>query len=338
VAGAASRSTSDEPRSPAGARARPRAHGLEPARVRLAALLLPAALGLGAASASGSGSPGAAAPLPGERPAAGRPVTGAPDHECHLFGYVFGAGAGSESWLRALGEDLHQQSRQGRASRDGWGFAYFLSPPLPWIARPIMLRGGAPACEDDSRWEAAIGEIADRGLAGASVVFGHVRNSSSGPDGGALPDPHPFADSLAGRWWLCAHNGATPPDTLLGWLDPAFLEAHPLDYAPLHVDSELLFRYCLQEIAAAGGVRAGLRAALGRIASGHYACNLCLTDGDTLWAAHSFPQVPFYYGPAGNGRAWWASVIPADEGAAAMENDHLYWFAPGGMGAVSYAR
>lgn len=291
--------------------------------VAIRAALLAALLG---GAAVGQAAPGQTAP--GEIPA----------HECHLFGYAFAAGAGSEAWLGSLSADLYEQSQPERSSRDGWGFGYFLTPPLPWIERPIVLRSGAPASDDDLRWDAAVAEAAAHGLGGASVVLGHVRNSSSGPDGGALPDPHPFADSLAGRWWLFAHNGATPVDTLVHWLDPEFLAGHPLDYAPVHVDSELLFRYCLQEISAAGSARAGLRAALGRVAQEQYACNLCLTDGDTLWAAHSFEQVPFYYGAAGDAGAWWVALVPAGDPAIAMEEDRLYWFAGAGMGSVSYAR
>lgn len=300
-----------------------------PGSARIRAGVLAAGLAVAGIVAAGTAASGAAAATPDRAPVA---------HECHLFGYTFAPGAGSEAWLLTLCADLREQSQLGRASRDGWGFGYFLTPPAPWIERPLLLRSGAPACDDDARWEAAVAEISAHGLAGASTILGHVRNSSSGPDAGALPDPHPFADSLAGRWWLFAHNGATPVDTLIQWLEPSFLAGHPLDYAPVRVDSELFFRYCLQEIASAGSVRAGLMAALGRIAADHYAFNLCLTDGDTLWAAHSFEQVPFHYGAAGHERAWWVALVPAVAGAAAMEEDYLYWFAAGGMGAASYAR
>jgi predicted glutamine amidotransferase len=267
---------------------------------------------------------------------AGAQPARAPEHECHLFGYAFDSGGGSPAWLSTLCAGLYEQTLPDRSSRDGWGFGYFLAPPVSWIVRPILVRSGAPASEDLRRWCAAEEEIIGHGLAGSGVILGHVRNSSSGPDGGALPDPHPFADSLDGRWWIFAHNGAAPVDTLRSWLDAGFLARHPLDYAPLYIDSELFFRYCLQEIAAAAGVRAGLCAALHRMAAKSYVFNLCLTDGDTLWAAHSFVQVPFYYGPAGGARSWWASLIPAEDPASAMEEDRLYWFASQGMGSVSY--
>ncbi len=263
-----------------------------------------------------------------------------PPHECHLFGYVFAAGSGSPDWLAALIENLRQKTMptrdELRAASDGWGFAYYLTPPLAWIERPIVIRGGPPAYLDTQRWNEARAEIAAFGLAGASAVLGHVRSSSSGPDAGAIPDPHPFADSLGGRWWLFAHNGRAEPDSMLALLDPGFLERHPLDYAPVYMDSELLFRYFLQSIEEAGNVRAGLLAALSRVKRFTSLVNICLTDGDTLWTAHSFTQVPFYYYTAGDSSAWWASTVSEGAHYHSMSDDHLYWFTPGAMGSQSY--
>jgi predicted glutamine amidotransferase len=261
-------------------------------------------------------------------------------HECHLFGYVFDSNGGSAGWLAALCENLYGKTIPTRdpmrAARDGWGFAYFLTPPAWWIQRPIMIRSGAPANEDEQRWNAAREEIAAFGLAQASAILGHVRSSSSGPDSGSLPDPHPFADSLGGRWWCFAHNGRANPDSMMALLDPLFLARHPVDYAPIAVDSELLFRYFLQTIEQVGDVRAGMLAALHRVRTITSLVNICLTDGDTLWAAHSFQQIPMYYGTAGDSTAWWASTVSEGSQAHSMQDDCLYWFAPGTMGSQSY--
>jgi predicted glutamine amidotransferase len=263
-----------------------------------------------------------------------------PPHECHIFGYIFAAGSGSPDWLTALCENLRLKSMPGRdelrAASDGWGFAYYLSPPAAWIDQPIMIRGGPPAYLDGQRWGEAQTEIEAFGLAGPSCVLGHVRSSSSGPDRGALPNPHPFADSLGGRWWLFSHNGRADPDSMLTLLDPAFLERHPLDYAPVYMDSELLFRYFLQRVEETGDVRTGLLAALHRVKGFTSLVNICLTDGDTLWTAHSFTQIPFYYYTAGDSSAWWASTVSEGSHYRSMSDDNLYWFTPGAMGSQSY--
>jgi len=269
------------------------------------------------------------------------------DHECHLFGYVFGSGAGSVGTFTNLCQALHDQTLPAgfadghpglvrTPSRDGWGFAYSLSPPQAGIERPILIKSGAAASDDDQRWQAAQDEIQEHALGGASVVVGHVRLSSYGPDEGALPNPHPFADSLMGRWWHFSHNGHMQPDTLLPWIPTEFLERHPLDYAPVHVDSEVLFRYCQYEIERLGSVREGLLYAFQRVKSYYdFVFNITLTDGDTLWAAHSH-TVPFYYHDAGGGSAWWVSTVNLSGGGQAMPQHQLMWFSAGGMGEANY--
>lgn len=263
-------------------------------------------------------------------------------HECHLFGYVHGDGGGSAEVLAAQCAKLHAKTilpgigGRETPSRDGWGFAYFLAPRHPGIVRPALIRSGAPASDDDLRWEAAQEEIGAFGLGGRSCVCGHVRLSSYGPDRGALPDPHPFADSLGGRWWFFAHNGHMVPDTLMAWIPPEFLGRHPLDYEPIRVDSEVLFRYCEYEIERLGDVRAGLLHAFGRVKERHdFLFNICLSDGDTLWAARSHSRA-FYYGALPDSASWWASTVPEGEAPAAMLNHHLHWFTPEGMGSESY--
>lgn len=292
--------------------------------------------------------------------AAARVLAAAPretsDHECQLFGYVFAGGAGDAGVLDALCDGLYNQTlpqRTGDAqprvpqwvaresrpspSRDGWGFGYFLAPPHPGIARPLLLKGGPPACEDQARWDAASGEVALHGLSGAGAVLGHVRKSSYGPDSGALPNPHPFSDSLGGRWWLFAHNGHMIPDTLLGWIPGEFLARHPLDYDELPVDSEVLFRYYLLEIARRGSVRDALLYACHRIKEyDDFVFNICLTDGDTLWTARSVSTTPFYYTAVADSAAWWASTVRGSGSPRAMSMHRLYWFFPGGMGSASY--
>jgi len=263
----------------------------------------------------------------------------AADHECHLFGLAY-QHAGADTLLGELSDALYAKSLPQRESpsRDGWGFGYYLRPPQSDIARPILRKGGAPASEDDERWNAAVAEIADFAFGGPAALIGHVRKSSYGPDNGALVNPHPFVDSLAGRWWLFAHNGHMVPDTLLAWIPPEFLARHPLDYEPIHVDSEVLFRFCQYEIERLGDVREGLLSAFHRV-RGYYSdfvFNICLTDGDTLWAAHTHNWMPFLYAPAADSSAWWVATAPPTEDGTPMEQHHLYWFAPDGMGSASY--
>jgi len=326
-------------------RRRPRRGAPVVDRVRLPArLLLPAVLALAASLMSAPALPqdagrfGAPAAIPSRAAAPGD----SSEHECHLFGYVFGDQAGSVDVLGAQCQKLYQKTilRPGgdreTPSRDGWGFAYFLAPPRPGIARPIAIRSGAPACDDDRRWTDAQEEIATYGLGGPSCVTGHVRLSSYGPDFGALPDPHPFVDSLGGRWWFFAHNGHMLPDTLMGWIPGEFLERHPLDYPLVRVDSEVLFRYCQYEIERVGSVRAGLLSAFQRVKAQHdFVFNICYSAGDTLWAAHSHTRA-FYYGALADSMAWWVSTVPEGESPAQMQNHHLYWFTAGGMGEASY--
>lgn len=284
------------------------------------------------------------------------------DHECHLFGYAFGEDGGSQTRLEGLCQELYEKTVESSdllppggatgpaaaadgcprlresPSRDGWGFAYFLAPPHPGLERPIFLKSGAAASDDDLRWNAAVSEIAAFGLGARSVVIGHVRKSSYGPDNGALVNPHPFADTLGGRWWTFAHNGHMVPDTLLAWIPPEFLTRHPLNYAPIEVDSEVLFRYCLYEIEQHGDVRNGLLAAFGRVRE-HYSAfvfNICMTDGDTLWTAHTHNVFPFYYGANEDSSAWWASTASTEPNPAEMQQHHLYWFCADGWGEASY--
>lgn len=269
------------------------------------------------------------------------------DHECHLFGYVFAESAGSDNLLAALCDGLYEktlpQARDGGGERespssDGWGFSFHATAPHPEAGAPVVLRAGPPACEDGQRWAAAQAEIAAFALPAASCVTGHVRKSSYGPDSGALPDPHPFVDSLGGRWWTFSHNGHMVPDTLLAWIPEAFLALHPLDYEPVRIDSEVLFRYCLHEIEAHGDTRSGLLAALHRV-RGYYqdfVFNITLSDGDTLWTAHTHNLVPFYYGAAADSSAWWASTVRQGGSPASMSQHRLYWFTPGSMGSASY--
>lgn len=286
-----------------------------------------------------------AAQLSHAPPAAPQPLEARRDtttHECHLFGYVFGEGSGSAQVLSAQCQKLYEKSllpgQSGREtpSRDGWGFAYFLTPRHPGIERPIVIRSGAPASDDGLRWQAAQAEIATCGLGASSCIAGHVRLSSYGPDGGALPDPHPFADSLMGRWWFFAHNGHMVPDTLMAWIPAEFLARHPLDYEPIRVDSEVLFRYCEYEIERLGDVRSGLLYACGRVEDYEdFLFNICISDGDTLWTARSHTR-RFYYGALPDTASWWVSTVPEGETPAAMNNHSLYWFTPQGMGVESY--
>ncbi len=285
------------------------------------------------------------------------------DHECHLFGYVFGDDGGSPAQLETLCQEIYDKTIESRdalpasdppgdpdatrpdrtplresPSRDGWGFTYFLAPPHPGLQRPVFVKSGAAASDDDLRWNAAVSEITDFGLGARSVVTGHVRKSSYGPDNGALVNPHPFADTLGGRWWTFAHNGHMVPDTLLAWIPEDFLARHPLNYAPIEVDSEVLFRYCLYQIEQHGNVRDGLLEAFGRVRE-HYSAfvfNICMTDGDTLWTAHTHNVFPFYYGANEDSSAWWASTASAEADPAEMEQHHLYWFSADGWGEASY--
>jgi predicted glutamine amidotransferase len=277
-------------------------------------------------------------------------VSPAAEHQCHLFGYAFGAGAESTGVFSTLcanlfattlprtgGEIPGRGGDRETPSRDGWGFGYFLVPPHPGIERPILIKSGAAAGDDSARWTAAGSEITEHGLSAAGTVLGHVRLSSYGPDQGALPNPHPFADSLIGRWWIFAHNGHMRPDTLLPWIPIEFLTRHPLDYQPIHVDSEVLFRYCQFEIERLGSVRAGLLSAFNRVKGyDDFVFNICLADGDTLWAAHTHDDRQFYFDAGADSSSWWVSTVPGEGAPREMEDHHLYWFTPDGMGSESY--
>jgi Glutamine amidotransferases class-II len=264
-----------------------------------------------------------------------------PSHECHIFGYIHDGMSASSGILKTLCDGLQGESRPGRDAvcDDGWGFGYFLAPAIPGITRPMLIKSGAASVADTARWEAARLEVEAHGFGAPSSVLGHVRASSYGPDNGALPNPHPFADSLLGRWWCFSHNGHMKPDTLLPWLPAEFITAHPFDYVPTHVDSEVLFRYCLYEINQHhGNVGKALTKVFGRVkAYDDFVFNICLTDGDTLWTAHTLSYTDFYYEPTGpDSSGWWASTVRQDTTSVPMKMDHLYWFTPGAMGEVSY--
>ncbi len=264
------------------------------------------------------------------------------DHECHLLGLVFHDGPVCQTVFEELSAGLYrktlpQDADRESPSRDGWGFGYFLAPPHAGIERPMLIKAGPPACEDSLRWAAAITEIEGFALGAQNTILGHVRKSSYGPDHGALPDPHPFADSLMGKWWLFSHNGHMVPDTLLSWIPAEFLTRHPLDYDEIWVDSEILFRYCQYEIERLRSVRAGLLFAFHRVKSyDDFVFNICLTDGDTLWAAHTLSYTPFYYAPVADSTAWWVSTVSSGGPQSEMAMHGLYWFTPGAMGSMSY--
>ena len=272
---------------------------------------------------------------------AGAELSADPSHECHIFGYIHDGDNAQPEVLEILCDGLLEETRDGRRAvcDDGWGFAYFMAPPLPSIERPILIKSGAAAADDSARWIDAQAEIAAFGFGDRSSVIGHVRASSYGPDNGALPNPHPFADSLDGRWWCFAHNGHMKPDTLLPWLPELFVVDHPFDYEPTYVDSEVLFRYCLYEIGQhEGNVKQALLKVFRRVKGyDDFVFNICLSDGDTLWTAHTLSYTDFYYGPASaDSTSWWASTIQQDPSSVRMETDHLYWFTTAGMGEASY--
>ena len=264
------------------------------------------------------------------------------DHECHIFGLVCDDRAEYAALFDSLCQGLYQKTvpappPRETPTRDGWGFGYFLAPRDPSLVEPMRIRGGPPACEDSLRWGAAIREIETFALGGATSVLGHVRKSSYGPDNGALPDPHPFADSLRGRWWLFQHNGHMRPDSVRSWIPSDFLARHPIDYDEVYVDSEVFFRYCQYEIERLGTVEAGLRFALHRVKiHNDFIFNICLTDGDTLWTAHTLSYTPFYFAATEDSSAWWASTVAIGTPHTAMARDHLYWFTPGAWGEASY--
>lgn len=264
------------------------------------------------------------------------------DHECHIFGLICDDQGAYGALFDSLCQGLYQKTvpappPRESPSRDGWGFGYFIAPRDPMVIEPMRVKGGPPACEDSVRWEAARREVEAYALGGASCVLGHVRKSSYGPDFGALPDPHPFADSLMGRWWLFQHNGHMRPDSVRSWIPDAFLARHPIDYDETYVDSEIFFRYCQYEIEQHGSVEEGLLVALHRVKVHHdFIFNICLTDGDTLWTAHTLENTPFYYAATGDSAAWWASTVGLGPSQISMATDHLYWFTPGAHGEASY--
>lgn len=197
---------------------------------------------------------------------------------CRLFGLIANQDVdvcfsllgtrGDSKWIKELAP----------TNPDGWGIGWYEG------SKPRVVKEALPAHESEGFRRAV--------LAVRSRVFvSHVREASEGAV--CTENCHPFVY----EGWIFAHNGTVSRERLLSKLDDRHRSA-----IEGQTDSEVFFRWVLQNIRRASDAVEGIRAALKDIAQPRHpatAANYLLTDGKTLYACRyakrDYDEYSLYY-------------------------------------------
>ncbi|MEA2103847.1 MAG: class II glutamine amidotransferase [Candidatus Cloacimonadota bacterium] len=157
---------------------------------------------------------------------------------------------------------------------DGWALLYY----LPDDPGTVFIERGDGAAYNSSAYDDFQSEIVE---AEAHIVIGHIRAASSGATG--IDDPHPFLWETDEIIYSFAHNGTLSGSDITyisNHLESPYDENYTTD--PI-VDSELYFRWIIQNIAQNGwNVNEGIHAALEELI-GSWNMNFVFSDGTDIY-------------------------------------------------------
>jgi len=189
---------------------------------------------------------------------------------CRLFGLM---ADGDVELAVSMLDSPAKFHAQGHTNPDGWGVGCFHS------GRATVTKHELPA---NGEFTADQGSTRQTG----SLFLAHVRRSSRAPR--AQKNSHPFQHD----GWMFGHNGALHP-LLEKWVRKS---VGSVKYEG-QTESEALFRWLLQSIEKAGGVEAGIKAAVQPlIADGQFSSlNFLLARAGELYAFRYATRSLGYY-------------------------------------------
>ncbi len=204
---------------------------------------------------------------------------------CRLLGITLYRPGPEEQLLSILDRYSHPFYQQ----RSGWSLAVyseyqdggFISEP----GKPMIIRSERNISNDRELYD-SVSEFMVR--LQPNVIFGHLRNATSGCTN--VANPHPFQRSYRSRQLLMTHNGGVWGDDLK-YVQDVLLEgkAEPMSCPDTPIDSEFLFLYLLKILEHRNvGIFEACQiwgATLLQNLEGQWsALNILLTDGEALWA------------------------------------------------------
>ena len=189
---------------------------------------------------------------------------------CRLFGLM---ADGDVELAVSMLDSPSKFHAQGHTNPDGWGVGSFQGGQAAVTKHELPAKGDFTAEQ---------GSACQTG----SLFLAHVRRSSRAPR--AQKNSHPFQHD----GWLFGHNGALHP-LLEKWVRKS---VGAVKYEG-QTESEALFRWVLQSIEKAGGVEAGIRAAVQPlIADGQFSSlNFLLARPGELYAFRYATRSLSYY-------------------------------------------
>jgi glutamine amidotransferase len=161
--------------------------------------------------------------------------------------------------------------RLGNKHPDGWGVGWYVDGESVIKKEPV-------AAGDSELFRAAVAVVE------SSIVITHVRKATEGAK--TRENCHPFRHTK----WLFAHNGGLNRAQLLRQLQGEWRER-----LEGQTDSEVLFRWLLQNVAQEGNIVLGLKRAVQAVPPGFSSLNFLLADGESLYAYRNASRRKEYY-------------------------------------------
>lgn len=172
---------------------------------------------------------------------------------------------------------------QSRRNPDGWGIGYFEAHT------PKVIKSSQAAFKSEQFVELSQ-DIKSR------IIISHVRYASVGSVNNR--NSHPFVY----KNWIFAHNGTLEKEALRKMIKEEYIA----DLTSDGIDSELYFRYVIQNIEETGDIIEGIKKAVNKVLSKayRYGANFIMSDGERLYAfkyenplnlLKRHPKTPVYY-------------------------------------------
>lgn len=213
------------------------------------------------------------------------------DHNCRLLASMsdnFPANLINSQLLN----DSASMKALGASNPDGWGIVYYNTIG----SNATITRGKLPASTDTS----FINLSYNLSSSEPKIILTHVRICTSGccTHDSTIPDPHPFTMYKNGKSYSFIHNGAVSISNVQTLINSTYIYNNPYtgsnlaecnycDNSSLLVDSEVLFRYIMQQIELYDwNVTKGISDATNTLINSGYAnsgINFILSDGEKLW-------------------------------------------------------